>query len=117
MPGGVCGAGNQRSALLCLPVRLFSHPDGICGQLEHYGTQESADAYRSVGDALCVPPLNWRDGLVSGGFTHVYLHSINESFAREYGSLFENPEDIAPKTLYSIALDAEGQWLCLQKAL
>lgn len=70
-----------------------------------------------MGDALCVPPLNWRDGLVSGGFTHVYLHSINESFAREYGSLFENPEDIAPKTLYSIALDAEGQWLCLQKAL
>lgn len=94
------------------PIRM-----GYVGSWSIYGTQESADAYRSVGDALCVPPLNWRDGLVSGGFTHVYLHSVNESFAREYGSLFENPQDIAPKTLYSIALDAEGQWLCLQKAL
>lgn len=94
------------------PIRM-----GYVGSWSIYGTQESADAYRSVGDALCVPPQNWRDGLISGGFTHVYLHSINESFAREYGSLFENPEDIAPKTLYSIVLDAEGQWLCLQKAL
>ena len=94
------------------PIRM-----GYVGSWSIYGTQESADAYRSVGDALYLPPLNWRDGLVSGGFTHVYLHSINESFAQEYGSLFENPEDIAPKTLYSIVLDAEGQWLCLRKAL
>lgn len=94
------------------PIRM-----GYVGSWSIYGTQESADAYRSVGDALYVPPLNWRDGLISGDFTHVYLHSVNESFAREYGSLFENPEDIAPKTLYSVMLDAEGQWLCLQKAL
>lgn len=90
---------------------------GFVGSWSFYGTEESADEYRSEGDSMYLPPTKWRDGLINGGFTHVYLHSVNDSFAREYGFLFEEPQSIAPKTLYTVVVDGQGQWICLRKVV
>lgn len=59
-------------------------------------------------DALSgVSPEAWVMSLKSK-YTHFYLHSYAESFPAEYGTLFSDPAEIAPRSLYRVE-DAGGR--------
>lgn len=53
--------------------------------------------------------------LAASGCTWAYCHEVTEAFVAEYGALFADPADIAPRTLYRIVGDGED--LLLEKAL
>lgn len=48
-----------------------------------------------------VSPGKWRDTLLEG-YDYVALCQLDEGFAESYGSLFENPEEIADHALYRL---------------
>ena len=45
-------------------------------------------------------------------YDYLYLQSYLDDFPERYGSLFENPADIAPGTVYKVVTDGTGVTLC-----
>ncbi len=75
---------------------------GFVGRRSFYATQEEADKHRDLGNAQCIPPEQWKKGLLSGGYTHVYLYSVNDSFVRNYAFLYSDAAEITDRALYRI---------------
>lgn len=53
-------------------------------------------------------PDQWAQTLLDGGFTHVYLDTVNDRFRDDYQSLFETRTSIQSAILYRVEADAEG---------
>ena len=49
-----------------------------------------------------------KTSLFNSDYTHAYCFRSNEEFVQTYGSLFENPQDIADTTLFEIIRTADG---------
>lgn len=52
-----------------------------------------------------------KTSLFNSDYTHAYCFRSNEEFVQTYGSLFENPQDIADTTLFEIIRTADGVML------
>ncbi|MCF0142208.1 MAG: hypothetical protein HUJ75_02395, partial [Parasporobacterium sp.] len=50
-------------------------------------------------------PAQWHDKLIEGGYTYVYLFRPDLKFKSTYRSLFENPDDIADNTCFSVTVE------------
>ncbi|MBP3647365.1 MAG: hypothetical protein J6K55_13195 [Clostridia bacterium] len=61
------------------------------------------------------PVEHIRDALMNSGCEYVYCFLTDEAFERDFASLFENPEDIASRTLYRIIRN--GNDFTLQKVV
>ena len=62
-------------------------------------------------DWLAEPPQDVAAEILAGGYTHAYCFHTDEEFVQKYGSLFENPQDIADTTLYEIIRTDSGMML------
>lgn len=53
----------------------------------------------------------WRDQLVKGGYTYVYLFKVDEPFRERYSQLFEDPAAIENRTLFRLEMGESGPCL------
>ncbi len=68
---------------------------------DRYATWASRVSAEELGDAL------------KQGYTYLYLYNVSDGFADRYASLFENPADIADRTLFRVDKSAESAFLSL----
>ena len=59
-------------------------------------------------DSLSEPPQDVAMEILAGGYTHAYCFHADDEFVQTYGSLFENPQDIADTTLFEIVRTSDG---------
>ena len=52
-------------------------------------------------------PQQWSQVLLDGGFTHVYLDTVDERFAQDYASLFEEGTAAQSGVLYRVEADGD----------
>ena len=58
--------------------------------------------------AIEYSPQEWAQTLLEGGFTHVYLDTIDERFIKDYVPLFETPSSIRSAVLYRVEANDES---------
>lgn len=49
-----------------------------------------------------ITPDEWKNGLISRGFTHVYLYKVDDYFFEQYGVLFKDLEKIKKSKLFRV---------------
>lgn len=62
---------------------------------------------RYTGDiwSLDITLEQWKNRLISGGYSYIYIFKKDDIFVEKYGVLFEDKSNIKDKTLYRIELD------------
>lgn len=56
---------------------------------------------------------DWQSILSQGNYSYVYLYRVDDRFRDQFGSAFENPEDIASQRIYKVNSESGTPSLCL----
>lgn len=73
---------------------------------------ETAEQYGKRWRTCICSPEEWVAMLKKGGFTHLYLHDVDNAFIEGFGLLFENKDEITDGTLFEIHYGNEAGIFC-----
>lgn len=70
----------------------------------------SSEAKKEAAPYSCqyLTPDAWESLLRQQGYTHLYIHQVDDAFLNGFGSMFENPAEIQPGTLFALNGESAG---------